>query len=61
MSSESTQGRGGVFKGGKAAVQLTPSTTASSHPSKGQAGDLFVDKTNRLWFCKGGKSWHQLA
>ena len=25
------------------------------------AGDLFVDASNSLWFCKGGASWKQLA
>jgi len=55
-----TIGRGGRFRGGAAAVQLQPST-ASTHPSSGQAGDLFVDASHRLWFCKGGTTWHQLA
>ena len=30
-------------------------------PSSGLIGDLFVDSDNRLWFCKGGTSWKQLA
>jgi len=55
-----TIGRGGRFRGGAAAVQLQPST-ASTHPGSGQAGDLFVDASHRLWFCKGGTTWHQLA
>ncbi len=53
-------GRGGVFKGDQAQVQLVPST-AASHPSSGSAGDLFVDKKKRLWFCQGGSSWVRLA
>jgi hypothetical protein len=24
-------------------------------------GDLYVDKNERLWFCKGGATWVQLA
>ena len=40
--------------------RLSPST-AASHPDSGAAGDLFVDKTGRLWFCKGGATWKQLA
>lgn len=57
---ESIQGRGGLFKGRKAQLRLQPST-ANSHPSSGAMGDLFVDKRGRLWFCKGGRSWRQLA
>jgi hypothetical protein len=57
---ESAKGRGGLFKGRKAQLRLQPST-ASSHPSSGAMGDLFVDKRGRLWFCKGGKAWRQLA
>ena len=34
---------------------------AASHPSSGQAGDLFVDVSHRLWFCKGGTTWVLLA
>lgn len=56
----SASGRGGVFKGGAAQLRLSPST-ASSHPSSGQKGDLFVDTNGRLWFCKGGTTWKQLA
>lgn len=56
----STKGRGGRFRGGAAAVTLVPSQTAW-HPYSGQAGDLVVDKANRLWFCKGGTNWKQLA
>lgn len=53
-------GRGGVFSGGRSQVRLVPST-ASTHPSSGSRGDLFVDKSGRLWYCKGGSSWKQLA
>jgi hypothetical protein len=51
--------RGGVFNGPLANVQLTPQKTA--HPAKGLAGDLFVDKSNHLWFCHGGASWTKLT
>ena len=57
---ESDSGRGGVFAGAKAQLLLLPSG-ATSHPPKGDRGDLFVDKTGRLWFCKGGTHWKQLA
>jgi len=53
-------GRGLVGQGDKAQLKLVPSA-ATSHPSSGQAGDLFVDTSHRLWFCRGGTSWHQLA
>ncbi len=52
-------GRGGEFVGGAAQVRLVPST-ATSHPSSGQAGDLFVDKSQRLWFCLGGTEWKRV-
>jgi hypothetical protein len=53
-------GRGGVFAGEAAPLKLRPSS-AASHPVQGQMGDLFVDKHGRLWFCKGGTTWKQLA
>jgi hypothetical protein len=56
----STSGRGGVFSGGVAAIQLVASS-AATHPAGGSAGDLFVDSTARLWFCKGGTTWVELA
>jgi len=55
-----TGGRGGVFWGTAAQVKLRPSK-ATTHPSSGQAGDLFVDNSYRLWFCKGGATWKQIA
>jgi hypothetical protein len=54
------QGRGGVFRGPKAQVRLIPSG-AATHPTTGVIGDLFLDKNKRLWFCKGGKTWKQIA
>ena len=54
------RGRGGVFIGDLAQVQLVPSS-ASTHPTTGTRGDLFADKSGRLWFCKGGTTWRQLA
>lgn len=53
-------GRGGVFAGGAAQLRLVPSS-AASHPSSGQPGDLFLDQASRLWFCAGDTSWKQLA
>ena len=56
----STNGRGGAFSGKAAQVQLLAST-ATTHPSSGARGDLFVDNSGRLWFCKGSTTWRQLA
>ena len=59
----STKARGGVFSGGAAQIQLQPAT-GSTHPKSGVTGDLYADKTGRLWFCKkSGKTatWHQIA
>ncbi len=59
-SATSSGGRGGVLAGNAAQLKLTPGSR-SSHPSSGQRGDLYADSKGRLWFCKGGTSWHQLA
>jgi hypothetical protein len=56
----SPTGRGGLFSGKRAQLRLIPST-ATTHPSSGIVGDLFLDKNKRLWFCKGGTTWKQLA
>ncbi len=56
-------GRGGQFIGGEAQVRLVP-TTAASHPASGATGDLYVDKSGRLWFCtKTGNPavWKQVS
>ena len=60
ISAYSGTGRAGAFEGEAAQVRLVPAS-ASGHPHSGKPGDLFVDKHARLWFCKGGASWHQLA
>lgn len=57
---ESEGGRGGVFSGKVAQLKLVPSADQTK-PSKGQKGDLFVDKVGRLWYCRGGTNWVQLA
>ncbi len=57
-----TGSRGGVFTGMAAQVQLTPAT-GTTHPSSGKAGDLYVDKAARLWFCTATGStatWKQV-
>jgi hypothetical protein len=60
ISAVSGHGRGGVFGGTSVAqIQLTPG--GSTHPASGSAGDFYVDHSARLWFCKGGKTWKQLA
>jgi len=56
----SVGGRGGVFRGSAAQLKLIPSK-AKTHPGSGQAGDLFVDVTGSLWYCKGGATWVKLA
>jgi hypothetical protein len=56
-------GRGGIFAGSLAQVQLTAGSK-STHPTTGTRGDLYADSTGRLWFCKttGSKAtWHQIA
>ena len=62
VQGSSTSGRGGIFSGAAAQVHLTPGKGAT-HPKTGQAGDLYVDKTGRLWFCAktGSKSWKELG
>jgi hypothetical protein len=63
IEGNSIRGRGGVFKGLKAQIRLVAST-ATTKPATGTRGDLFVDKSGRLWYCKTGGSttgWKQLA
>lgn len=58
----SSGGRGGVFAGGAAQIQLTPA--GSGHPKSGQRGDLYADAAGRLWYCKATgatATWHQIA
>jgi hypothetical protein len=58
----SKSGRGGVFGGGAAQVHLNPG--GSSHPKSGEMGDLYADKSGRLWYCtKSGSraSWKQIG
>lgn len=56
----STLGRGAVLSGGKAQLRLVPGALAS-HPPTGAAGDLYLDREHRLWFCTGGAGWTRLA
>jgi hypothetical protein len=58
VDARSTASRGAVLDGKVAPLRLLP---RSARPSKGSSGDLFVDDQNRLWFCKGGTAWKQLA
>jgi hypothetical protein len=63
LEATSAGGRGIVSSGKLAQLQLTPGKQAS-HPKAGDAGDLFVDKSARLWFCKVGgatATWKQIA
>lgn len=55
--------RGGSFSGNAAQINLVPSSL-STHPTSGAKGDLFVDSSGRLWYCRLGGSiatWKQLA
>ncbi len=54
----SVNGRGGKFSGAKAQIQLVK---GGARPSSGAAGDIFFDSASKLWVCKGGKSWVQIA
>ncbi len=56
----SKNGRG-VYAAGKLAQLRLQPATAATHPTSGAAGDLFVDRSKRLWFCKGGTRWVQVA
>jgi hypothetical protein len=60
IEGSSSAGVGGKFSGPVAQLYLVPST-AASHPTSSARGAIFVDKYGRLWFCKGGTSWKQLA
>ncbi len=60
VEGQSAQGVGGKFSGKTAQLQLVPSS-AIGPPAIGVAGQLFVDRANRLWFCQGGSAWRQLA
>jgi len=55
-----SKGRGAVIVSNVAHMRLVPSAK-TTHPTSGATGDLFVDKSRRLWFCKGGTTWKQLA
>src|SRR5436190_10447032 len=56
----SERGVGATFAGKIAQVQLVPSSEAGP-PASGAGGQLFVDSAKRLWFCRGGANWQQLA
>jgi hypothetical protein len=59
----SPNGRGIVASGGAAQVRLVPSS-AATHPSGGATGDLFLDKSARLWLCTTTgfpATWKQIA
>lgn len=52
--------RGGVFLGSLAQVRLIPSARPT-HPVSGLRGDLFMDRRDRLWLCRGQNDWVRLA
>jgi hypothetical protein len=53
VKGSASTGRGGVFSGGAAQLQLVPSSQQSP-PTSGQTGDLFLDSTAKLWLCTAG-------
>jgi hypothetical protein len=60
----SIDGVGGIFEGTDANLTLTPAADAATHPTAGQTGSLFVDRTGRLWYCRTGgdpATWIQLV
>ena len=62
LQATSAHGRGGIFSGAVAQIQLNPG--AASHPRSGRRGDLYADDNGRLWYCKktGATAlWHQIA
>lgn len=59
----SESARGGVFSGAAAAMRLSPGARATP-PAAGETGDLYVDSTGRLWYCRQGggtANWVTLA
>jgi hypothetical protein len=64
VNASSHAGRGGVFSSGAIAQLQLKAGSRASHPTAGNRGDLYVDKSGRLWFCKTGgahATWKQLA
>ena len=56
--------RGAIVLGIQAQLQLSPGSRASHPTSRALRGDLYVDKTGRLWYCRTGGThavWKQLA
>jgi hypothetical protein len=53
LSGQSSTGYGLVASGGRAPARLVPSSTVTGHPTTGahKAGELFVDKTGKLFYC----------
>jgi len=63
VEGRSRLGRGASFSGALAQVHLAPGSSAS-HPGTGETGDLYCDRSGRLWFCKTGgthPTWKRLA
>jgi hypothetical protein len=58
LDGRSEEGRGAVLAGKVAHLRLLP---RAGRPARGEVGDIFVDRAARLWFCKGGTNWRQLA
>jgi len=54
----SSQGYGGVFKGGRAPLRLVPQFSSTGFPSSGDhaRGELFADTAGNLWYCVAGGS-----
>ncbi|HET9728560.1 MAG TPA: hypothetical protein VFR41_04015 [Acidimicrobiia bacterium] len=56
----SSLGVGGKFSGKAGQLYLVPGS-GSTHPTSSAAGVFYVDHSGRLWYCRGGTTWKQLA
>lgn len=63
VAGHSKNSRGGIFSGGAAQLKLVPGSLAS-HPVSGEQGDIYLDSSGNLWFCKHGgvhATWKLIA
>ncbi len=56
---EATFGKATAYSANVTTLTLKP--LPGAHPKSGNRGDLVTDKDGKLWFCKGGTSWKQIA
>jgi hypothetical protein len=60
LSAVSASGHGAELSGSVAQLQLVPNPT-TGHPATGQPGELIVDTSGALFYCRGGSNWVTLA